>query len=156
MTLPASGAISLSQVAAELGIGASGINLNQANVRSLAGGATNMNALHGKSNAPPLSAIGHDDTVYYQNTGTGSGTIHGYPMVVASGGSGIYTYAWTKQTGGGNISNPAIYNPVVSMNYYKGSSGSALSEWKCVVTDSLGNQVTVLNITVDLSWGILM
>jgi hypothetical protein len=156
MTLPASGAISLAQVATELGISASGINLNQANVRALAGGATNMNALRGKSASTPLSAIGHDDTAYYQNTGSGSGTIRCYPMVVASGGSGGYTYAWTKQSGSGNISNSTIYNPNVYMTYSKSSSGNAVSLWSCVVTDSLGHQVTVTDIMADLNWGILM
>jgi hypothetical protein len=53
MTLPTSGAISLSQVNTELGLAANtAINLNQANVRALAGvasGAISMSNLYGKS-----------------------------------------------------------------------------------------------------------
>lgn len=52
MTLPASGPISMSQVATELGVTASGINLNQTNVRTLAGrpsGTISMSDLLGKS-----------------------------------------------------------------------------------------------------------
>lgn len=57
MTLPASGAISLSQVNVELGLSATAtISLNQANVRTLAGipsGAISLDNLHGKSNVTP-------------------------------------------------------------------------------------------------------
>ncbi len=53
MTLPASGAIAMSQVNTELGRGATtGISLGEAAVRNLAGrpsGAISMNDLHGKS-----------------------------------------------------------------------------------------------------------
>lgn len=54
MTLPTSGALSLSQVNTELGLAANtAISLNQANVRSLAGvasGAISMSNLYGKAN----------------------------------------------------------------------------------------------------------
>lgn len=55
MTLPASGAITMNQVAVELGISATGISLNLASVRTLAGrasGAISMSDLRGKTNAP--------------------------------------------------------------------------------------------------------
>jgi hypothetical protein len=60
MTLPVSGAISLYNIAVELGISNSGINLNQANVRALAGksgGSVSLNDLRGKSSAPPSTTF---------------------------------------------------------------------------------------------------
>lgn len=60
MTLPASGPISMSQVATELGVTASGINLNQTNVRTLAGrpsGTISMSDLLGKSNGLVFNLI---------------------------------------------------------------------------------------------------
>lgn len=61
MTLPTSGAISLSQVNTELGLAANtAINLNQANVRSLAGvasGAISMSNLYGKSSLTLLGTF---------------------------------------------------------------------------------------------------
>ena len=58
MTLPASGAISMSQIATELGIAQTGINLNQANVRALAGigsGTISLSDFYGKAAAAPVS-----------------------------------------------------------------------------------------------------
>ena len=52
MTLPSSGPITMAQVAAELGISASGLSLNDSRVRQLAGkpsGAISMADLRGKS-----------------------------------------------------------------------------------------------------------
>jgi hypothetical protein len=60
MTLPVSGAISLYNIAVELGISNSSINLNQANVRALAGkpgGSVSLNDLRGKSSAPPVTTF---------------------------------------------------------------------------------------------------
>jgi hypothetical protein len=60
MTLPVSGAISLYNIAVELGISNSGISLNQANVRALAskpGGSVSLNDLRGKSSAPPVTTF---------------------------------------------------------------------------------------------------
>lgn len=52
MTLPSSGPISISMVAAELGISAAGLSLNDSRVRALAGkpsGTISMSDLYGKS-----------------------------------------------------------------------------------------------------------
>lgn len=55
MSLPSSGIISMSQVAAELGISASGLSLNDGRVRALSGltasisSGNNFNALHAKT-----------------------------------------------------------------------------------------------------------
>ena len=53
MTLPASGSISIAQVATELGIGATGLSLNDSRVRNLFGkasGIISMSDGRGKSN----------------------------------------------------------------------------------------------------------
>jgi hypothetical protein len=155
MTLPASGAISLSQVAAELGIGASGINLNQANVRSLAGGATNMNALRGKSASTPLAASGNDGTAWNQNT-SNNGSVGCDISVTVSGGSGGYIYSWVKTSGQGSGSGGATGTLRVIASYSRGSSGQAMSYWNCTITDSQGHQITVTDILADLYWGILV
>lgn len=58
MTLPASGAISLSMIATELGLAATGLNLNDSRVRSLAGkptGAVSFSDFYGKTYSPPVN-----------------------------------------------------------------------------------------------------
>ena len=60
MTLPASGPISMSQVAAELGISATGLSLNDSRVRALAGkpsGAISFADLLGKSAAGVVNPL---------------------------------------------------------------------------------------------------
>lgn len=69
MTLPASGPISMSQVATELGVTSTGINLNQTNVRTLAGrpsGTISMSDLLGKSSAIVFTVVADS-----RNTHTG-------------------------------------------------------------------------------------
>jgi hypothetical protein len=58
MTLPASGPISMSQIAAELGISATGLSLGDSRVRALAGkptGALSFLDLYGKTSFPPVA-----------------------------------------------------------------------------------------------------
>lgn len=77
MTLPASGAISMSQVATELGIGTSGISLNLASVRTLAGrgsGAISMSDLRGKSNAPASALLLNGGNLYASGSSLGAAT----------------------------------------------------------------------------------
>lgn len=58
MTLPTSGAITMAQVATELGVSGTGLNLNSANVRTLAGvasGPIGFSDLYGKANNPAVN-----------------------------------------------------------------------------------------------------
>jgi len=81
MTLPASGSISLSQVASELSLSTTGINLNNSSVRSLAGkasGAISLSDLRGKSATPTI----------HITAGNNSTGIHvGYMRILSSYGS---------------------------------------------------------------------
>jgi hypothetical protein len=64
MAIPTSGALSMSQIASELGVGASGLNLGRSSVRSLAGnggGAISFSSLYGKSNSYIRAAVGNDN-----------------------------------------------------------------------------------------------
>ncbi|MFA7258067.1 MAG: hypothetical protein WC013_00965 [Aeromonas bestiarum] len=97
MTLPASGAISIAQVATELGIGAAGLSLNDSRVRNLFGkpsGIIRMSDGHGKSNMDRMTIGRYDNSgrsyLGYQgasptgaNFGAYSGTPTSYGSVVS-------------------------------------------------------------------------
>jgi len=81
MTLPASGSISLSQVASELSLSTTGINLNNSSVRSLAGkasGAVSLSDLRGKSATPTIhmtAGTGGTHKGYLNTLGTTYGSV---------------------------------------------------------------------------------
>jgi hypothetical protein len=125
VTLPTSGSISMSQVAAELGISATGLSLNDSRVRSLAGkpsGAISMSDLRGKS-ASALTSFSAQPTNISTATGTRSAT-----ATFNTDGS----IALTNSSAGGSTSGGNWYAPNVS------SIGS--SYWiKVVVNGSPGS-----------------
>lgn len=90
MALPSSGTISMSQVAAELGVAATGLSLNDTRVRTLAGvpsGAISMSNLHGKSSfVAPTMGIGYK-YIYPSYLGA---HIYGYSDGTVSYGGGTY------------------------------------------------------------------
>jgi hypothetical protein len=107
MTLPSSGPISMSQVAAELGISATGLSLNDSRVRALAGkpsGAISMNDLHGKS-AGGLTSFTALPTNVSSSTGTRSATV-----TFNTDGS----IALTNSSVGGTTSGGNWYSPNAS------------------------------------------
>ena len=79
MTLPASGAISLSMIATELGLAATGLSLNDSRVRSLAGkptGAVSFSDFYGKTYYAPADytiAFGYDAPSNQYLCGVGTG-----------------------------------------------------------------------------------
>jgi hypothetical protein len=92
--------------------------------------------------APAVAAVASPTALTTQG---GNATITTGPTTVsASGGSGVYTYAWTWQSGGANIT---IASPTTASTTFVGSgltpsttySGTAL----CTVTDSYGQTGTV-------------
>jgi hypothetical protein len=134
MTLPASGPISMAQIAAELGIGATGINLNMASVRTLGGGATNLNAFHGKSNLAPLTCVVGDQSAYRGANNTGVVSVS--TTAGAAGGSGGYTYAWTFVSGIQFGSPGPVATATFSRSCAPGSEYTGV--YQCTVTDSGG------------------
>lgn len=75
MSLPSSGIISMSQVAAELGISASGLSLNDGRVRALSGltasisSGNNFNALHAKTRFVITAGQDTTSSTYGYSTG---------------------------------------------------------------------------------------
>lgn len=150
MTLPASGAITMAQIAAELGISSTDINLNQSEVRALAGvpsGAISMADLYGKSslaayiNEASFDGLGID-------FGSGATAYTGYAtLTVTGGGTGGITYQW-YQTGGATISAATSATTRFSLT---GTAGTSISGtvW-CVVTRE-GVSVTTATKPFDLS-----
>lgn len=156
MTLPASGAISIGQVAAELGIGLP-LSLGDSRVRTLAGVATgpiSLSNLYGKSNGTPLAATSQSDSNYADSSVSG-GTVGCSPSVAAGGGTGPYTYAWsfTSNPSGCALANSTSAAPTVSKSYTKSAVGSASATLQCVITDSAAASITKTGITADLGWG---
>jgi hypothetical protein len=117
MALPQTGSISMSQVATELGLPTTGINLNSAAVRTLAGlpstGSISMNDLRGKSNISQiqwsptesindLNATNGDPLKFFINM---NGTLNVNSIITSvdsarwlpvgqSAGNGIYEWSW--------------------------------------------------------------
>lgn len=159
MTLPATGAISLSQVSVELGGAAGSVrSLGETAVRNLAGvpsGAISMSSLRGKSAYTPMTVVGYD--VYDNDLATGTQyTDNWYPSVaVTAGGSGGFTYLWTF------ISNPNSFTLNVN-NAATGRVSHVVSKFgftgsctlNCRVTDSTGAFVDrTVYVTVEITNG---
>lgn len=158
MTLPASGPISLGQVAAELGI-ALPLSLGDSRVRTLAGvpsGPITMGQLRGKSaQAPqgPFTATS-EDGFGDGDSSNGGGTVFCSPSVTPAGGSGGYTYLWsfTSNPSSCSLGNASSAFCNVSHSYPRYGNGGADSTLQCVITDSGGQSITKSNIGAHLTW----
>ena len=164
MALPVSpSSISLSQVAVELGAAANaGINLNQNNVRVLAGVSTtsgtrnSLNDLRGKSAYTPMSLVGNDDYRDYGYVGNVGGTAYAKPSVSVSGGSGGYTFSWVVTSTSGlsaSFSNSSNQTCQLSRAYSRYSGGSFTVNLTCTVTDNTGHSVSVYNVVGSATCG---
>lgn len=110
MTLPASGTITMAQVAAELGISATGLSLNDSRVRALAGkpsGVISFSDLHGKSAITPFTISGFSPSSPGYLLRFGAGVQSRSIQVVLANGSGSFSYSWSviSNNAGGSLSN---------------------------------------------------
>jgi hypothetical protein len=153
MTLPASGPISIGDVAAELGIGLP-LSLGDPRVRTLAGvpsGPISLGQLRGKSVAGPLTVTAQNSS-NSADTQFGSGVVTCNPSVYIAGGVDPKTCNWSilSNPGGATVafSGPSA---TVQFSYASNSAGSATVTLRCTVTDGAGSQRTV-DVTGTLQW----
>ena len=140
----------MADVATELGISTSGINLNQSNVRTLAGvpsGAITLNNLRGKST---LAAYINEASFSGSALDYGSGATaetNLATLTVTGGGSGAITYQWYL-TGTAGLTTPTSSTTKMSISGNAGASASG-TVW-CVVTRE-GVSVTTATKAYDLT-----
>ena len=160
MTLPVSGAISLTDVMTELRVANSGraypISLGDADVRTLFGvasGEIGLTSGYGKSSYTPMTLVGTPGEVSSDST-TAGGTSLCNVRVTVSGGSGGVTYAWSvvSQSGGCTFGTNGASNYAVSHTYVKQATGSAQATLSCAVTDNTGHTVVLSSVTANMNW----
>jgi hypothetical protein len=148
MSLPASGSISMSQIAAELSIGSGGLNLNDSRVRGLAGigsGTISFSSLRGKSNVQPLTATssGTDGSAI---SASGGGVVTGSVTANPSGSTGSYTYAWVIISGNASLVDASSQTCSVTGSYAKLQSYIRNISLQCTVTSGSTSVVTTIGI----------
>ena len=153
MTLQTSGAISMSQIAAELGLSLP-LSLTDSRVVGLAGKGSppiNFSDLYGKSNIRPITVTVNPTNVFVTKTATGSGYVNsGTVTATASNGNGSYTYFWTQLSQSGaviNIGNPNVAATGFSCFTTNGSIN--ISAFRCTVTDGV-NTAGSVDISIEL------
>lgn len=163
MTLPASGAISLTQVMAEIRTRNPGraypISLGDSDVLALAGvpgPANSLSNLYGKTASGGTMVVSSVDGYGSANSTTSGGTVACSPAVGVTGGSGSYTYAWsaTSNPGSATLSNATSSTCSTSKTFAKQSTGALVITLQCVVTEvgGTGQVVTKTGITGNLDW----
>jgi hypothetical protein len=138
------------QIATELGIGASGLNLGRASIRTLAGnggGAIAFSALYGKSNVAPVSGSASDTTeTSYSNIRGGS--IIGYGTALPSGGNGSYSYSWSITSGNAVLSNASNQTCAVTAGYAKLQNYFRRINLQCIITSAGVSTAVVCTVTL--------
>jgi hypothetical protein len=155
MTLPASGSITLAQVAGELGISLP-LSLGDSRVLALAGKSglpISLSDLYGKSGQAPRSATASGSDQQYNSAsapGTGSATGTVFP----AGGSGGYSFAWSLVSSTNSPTVGALNASTVGItkSYNRNANGSASATFNVTVTDSQGHTYTVNGVTLSIEW----
>ena len=158
MTLPASGPISIGQVAAELGIGLP-LSLGDGRVRALAGvdafSAISLGQLRGKSAYTPMALTGTNASSGPVSSDNSGGSVSGTASVSVFGGVAPFSYQWSVI----DNANSAVVSGLTSQNvnatksFAKTSNGSAIVNLSVVVTDSTGQTASASGIQISLYWG---
>lgn len=122
MTLPSSGAISLSQVNTELGYSSTAtISLNDSAVRSLAGvssGTISMSNLYGKSSRVSISYTFTSSTADASlNVTSISGYVAGKSNITITVNGGVYLYATSTSNAGLTLSGGQSGDTITLVNY---------------------------------------
>lgn len=159
MTLPSSGAISIAQIAAELGIGLP-LSSVDGRVLALAGKSappvTMPSDFYGKSasGAPTPFSVSKLDASGSAITTSVAGTVSCAPQVSETGGTPPYARTWsfTSNPNGCALSNTNAIVCTVSHTFAKLSDGEATAILQCVSTDSAGASITTGNIMAYLEW----
>lgn len=155
MTLPASGNLTMAQVATELSIPLP-LSLGDSRVLNLAGKAglpISMSDLYGKSAYTPMTLTGVDSSAY-KSSYKADGTVTAHPSVQVVGGSGGCTFIWafTSNPNTCVLADNTSQTCSVSHSYTVGSAGSASAVLQCTVKDNTGHTLIVTNVNADLSW----
>lgn len=160
MTLPTSGALSLSDVLVELQTAnsarAAPINLGDADVLALAGVSAppiSLSDLYGKSSYTPMTVTGIGDDESF-NSQFSAGVASCSPSVSVSNGSGGNAFAWTFTSNPNScaLANASSQACTVSHSFNKFAFGVASAVLQCAVTDNTGHTVTATGINANLDW----
>ena len=160
MTLPVSGAISLTDVMTELRLSNAGraypISLGDTDVRSLFGvasGAIGLTSGYGKSSYVPMTLTGTDGYASSDSSLASGSSVCGVSIAV-SGGSGGLTYTWSvvSQSGGCYFGTNGASTYTVGHTYTKQANGTAQATLSCSVSDNTGHTVVLSTITANMDW----
>lgn len=170
MTLQASGAISMLNIANELGIAQIGINLNDQRLRDLAvsyplppapastsGQQISLGAFYNDTKPAAFAAVGvNDDQItdgnFFGSQGAG-GTATTYPSVTPSGGTAPYTYLWAFTTSGGALlTSSTSQTAQVYKSYSANTNSSFTSTLQCTVKDATLATIVVTGIIASAQW----
>lgn len=137
MALPSSGPITMAQVAAEIGISASGLSLDDSRVRQLAGrpsGSISMSDLLGKAwLLPPTIAVGSWSGSFYN----GEYRTYSSDTLTLSLGGGAGTVTYTTLSGNSNTG--FTQKSQTSYEFFSRTAAGGTRDVRFTVTNASGS-----------------